>query len=260
MPVCVNCNAALAGKSSLQCDCCKRNIHLTCTGLQDDRITRNKARCIKIVCNSCSGNIEQFADLKRSFDELTSSLLKRIDGMEQKLRELSSGGSSAGPNDLSPRQSEVLIKETMERITRSKNIIIRGVPEHAGSGEERRTQDAAKVSKILDAVGCSSSKVLSIVRMGKPPSSGNASGSPGALKVVFPDRASALRVLKNKGKLQLNNSYKGWKIYDDKTPEQTRYLEDLRRELNRRTDEGEQGLTIKYIKGIPEIVEKASKK
>lgn len=260
MPVCVNCNTTLAGKSSIQCDCCRKSIHLTCSGLQDDRITRNKAKCIKIVCNNCSGNIEQFADLKRSFDELTSSLLKRIDGLEKRLQEVNNGASPATAGELTIRQSEVLVKETIERLNRSKNVIIRGVPERAGSRDERRDHDAAKVSEILDVIGCASLNPLSVVRLGKPSATNENTGRPRAMKVIFADRSSALNVLKNGGKLRNVNSYRNCRILDDKTPEQIKYLEDLREELKRRTDEGEQGLTIKYVKGSPDIVKTIPKK
>lgn len=45
------------------------------------------------------------------------------------------------------------------------------------------------------------------------------------------------------------------KIYSDQTPEQKRYLQIVREELDERLRNGEKDLKIKYFKGIPRITQ-----
>ena len=52
----------------------------------------------------------------------------------------------------------------------------------------------------------------------------------------------------------LQNSSLIFLIYSDQTPNQQIYLQNLKEEMTRRNNEGEEDLTIKYIKGIPKIV------
>lgn len=259
---CANCTGAIAGKPSLQCDCCKRDIHVACTGLQaDDRITRTRARCIKIVCHTCSGNIEQLADLKASFNEMKTSLLNKIEALEQKFGEVSNSVTSilSQVPGKDPKEREDIIQETMERITRSKNVIIRGVPEHFGSLDERKQHDFGKVAEILTAVN-SSAKPVSVIRLGKPQPNTDGDRRPRPLKLTMSDRPSAVAVLRNRRRLLDTPAYRTVTLQDDRTPSQIRYLDELRAGLQRRQDEGEQGLTIKYVKGVPEVVKVTPKK
>lgn len=262
MPSCANCTGSIAGKPNIQCDCCKREIHIACTGLQvDDRITRNRARCIKIVCNTCSGNIDQLADLKASFDEVKSSLLGKIEALERKFSEVSNNVSTVLNRQTvhDPKEKEAIIQETVDRISRSRNVIVRGVPEVTGSLEERRRHDSAKVSEMLTAMN-SSALPISVIRMGKASAGNGGESRPRALKVVLPDRSSAVSVLRNKSKLLEARAYRGVTVSDDKTPAQITYLNELRAELQRRTDDGEPNLTIKYKRGVPEIMVTGQKK
>ena len=65
--------------------------------------------------------------------------------------------------------------------------------------------------------------------------------------------ASARKILKNKSS-NTAPIVKNIRITDDKTPAQMAYLNKVRNELKRRIEVGETGLTIKYIRGIPQII------
>lgn len=253
--ICVNCSIAIENKPHRQCDCCKKNIHLSCTGLQpDDRLTRGKLKCIKIVCNSCAANIEQFADIKQALDAMRLEMTSRFQAFENKISSLEAKFDTNGTAP-SASQKEDIVREAVERIGRSKNIILRGVPEINGTVDERKHHDSRVLSKVLGAVGCSSTP-LSVIRLGKP----QPDGRPRALRAVFPDSNPAKQILRNKAKLLDDRQFRGYKLHDDKTKSQLDYLDGLRRELQGRVDAGEAALTIKYIKGIPQIVESNAKK
>jgi hypothetical protein len=40
----------------------------------------------------------------------------------------------------------------------------------------------------------------------------------------------------------------------DQTPAQKKYVDTLKEELNKRTENGEKDLSIRYIKGLPKII------
>lgn len=262
MPInCVNCSSGIGGRRHRECDCCKRKIHIDCTDLQqvDDRLTRAKLKCIKIVCNACSDNIEHFADMKSTIDAMRADVNLQLTRFDEKLAmleiKLSAIDTSTTTTAADASFREITIREAADRINRSKNIIVRNVPEHTGPVAERKEHDAAKVSEILDTVGSTSSAV-SIARLGKP----RTDSKPRALRVVLPDSYAAKFILRNKNKLLDSASLKGLRICDDKTKMEIDFLEELRTDLKRRQDAGERDLTIKYYRGVPEITKLAPKK
>lgn len=66
----------------------------------------------------------------------------------------------------------------------------------------------------------------------------------------------AIDILRKKNYI---TDYPGIKIYSDQTPAQRNYLANLRLTLDRRTQDGETGLTIKYKNNKPVIVSTNSK-
>jgi hypothetical protein len=65
----------------------------------------------------------------------------------------------------------------------------------------------------------------------------------------------AKEVLRNKNKLINSDLPRSISISDDKTSKQLEYLKNLRTELQLRRDNGEDNITIKYVKGIPSFIE-----
>ena len=62
---CANCSQLVSDRdaSKLQCDGCKRPIHVRCTDIvQEDRVTQQKS--IKIVANSCGMSLDFFKGIK----------------------------------------------------------------------------------------------------------------------------------------------------------------------------------------------------
>lgn len=55
-----------------------------------------------------------------------------------------------------------------------------------------------------------------------------------------------------------NSRFNALKIKSDETFAQREYLAHLKKELQRRVEDGETTLTIKYVKGVPKIINKSN--
>lgn len=251
MIVCANCSSRVDSSDShrVQCDSCKQYLHIRCTDLpSDDRVTRNKMKSMKIVCNKCSMKFDQLTDIKAlieslkvDFDKKVSSLREELSNMNAKIDNLNQIDSSG--------IVEAAVNESVDRIRRSKNIILRGIPTPEGTPAERKQTDTETVAAVLRAVD-STVVPRQIIRLGQR----SIGTRPPIIKVVLEDEYHAKTILRKKNKLLQHAEFRSVRITDDKTPLQQRYLNYLREELQRRMSAGEDDLTIKYVRGSPQIV------
>lgn len=249
MSGCGNCSQPVSNPTStaVKCDGCRLFIHLACIGLTSDesqRITRNKSKCIKIFCNSCNA-----ADLK----QLLATLTARIEALENTIK--SSAGTPVAQS-LEPKLMEEVVVEAQERIRRSRNVIVRGLSEQTGSAMQRKEADIVAVGGIIGLISEGGPAVtpLSVVRIGRA----ERARGPRPVKVVFSSEREARMILRGKNKIVGKDGMRDVRLQDDKTPQELRYLENLRSELERRKGAGESNLTIKYVKHVPTIVVKSS--
>lgn len=246
MNACPNCNAAKGSKPTTQCDGCKADVHLACVGMSsadDARITRNKSKSVKILCNGCSKSLDRFEELKTLILSLKDDFNGKFAALNDKIANV----------NVTPRSQEEIIVEATERVSRSCNIILSGVPEtsEASSGPS----DARTVGEILSVVNRNSAldhSPLHIQRLGK------LSEKPRLIKVVLSNSYVAKNILRSKNALA-GTRFKNVRIQDDKTPKQIQYLNTVRAELKERLDGGETDLTIKYKNGIPTVIETGTK-
>jgi hypothetical protein len=246
MSACVNCDKPIGGFPSINCDGCNNFLHVSCTGLtSEDRITRKKIRNVKIYCSKCTSKAEQtlsIHELLQTFTRKRDIIASIEQKIEQKISELQNV-------NLSSLQFEEVTSEAVERMIRAKNVIIYGVPESSGTAEQGQTKDAAEIRKIISAI-TPEAIPQKIIRIGKPNSSNTR-----LLKVSLSNDLIAKEVLRNKNKLINSDLPRSISISDDKTPKQLEYLKNLRTELQLRRDNGEDNITIKYVKGISSIIE-----
>ena len=73
------------------------------------------------------------------------------------------------------------------------------------------------------------------------------------IRVIFKNPCIVSSLIRGKNKLKSCEIYKNISIKCDETAYQRESLLKCREELKRRKDEGEDNLTIKYIKGTPTI-------
>lgn len=248
MSTCSNCSKPVnTNDRKLQCDGCKRQIHMTCTDVSaDDRVTRQRVRGLSILCNNCSSNVSNFSELKTLLDFKTE-IHKKINDFDDKLTQLNNKLSQFDAVN-SIEFTDNIANEAVDRIVRAKNIIIRGVPEtSSGDAQLRKDDDTNKIKLVLDTVGCHETPIT-FYRVGKTNQK-----FPRMIKVVMPSEHHAKNILRNKSKLLEEKRTEKFSIIDDKTPTQQQRLRELRSELDTRKNNGEHDLTIRYTNGIPKI-------
>lgn len=146
-----------------------------------------------------------------------------------------------------------LISEIHERSQREKNLIITGINEiFSKNTDERRNYDKSQINDVIRSIIPDCPAPIKVIRLGKYDSNKSR-----PIKVCFEEPSVPKLVLKNKSIIQ-EKSIKV-KIYSDQTPYQKRVMQSLKDELKNRTEAGEKDLTIKYIKGIPKIIQNKTK-
>lgn len=192
--------------------------------------------------NNIKGCITELSD-KISIHE------HKLTSLESDLKTLQA--SSTTPSEtLHLQSSEQAIYELRERLNREKNIILTGLPEHRTSDSlESRKKDEMEIMAILTAIFRDCPKPTKIFRLGKYAPDKNR-----RIKVCFQESQTAKFLLRNKSKLP-----EKIKMFSDQTPSQQKYFNEIKNELARRQDNGEIHLSIKYVKGVPTIVQNKPK-
>jgi len=81
-----------------------------------------------------------------------------------------------------------------------------------------------------------------------------------SMKISLVSAYDVFKTLGSSRKLKSDQIFNEVRITSDKTPKQRLYFQNLRKELDKRRSDGESNLTIKYVKGIPSIVNSAVQK
>lgn len=140
---------------------------------------------------------------------------------------------------------EDLILEIKDRYDREKNIVIVGILEiNDKNWKSRQQHDNQEIMKTITMLFQDCPKPIKFQRLGKYVQDKNR-----PIKVYFEKSETAKYLFKNRSKLPEN-----LQIFSDKTPKQKEYLESLKDQLNKRTQDGEENLIIKYVKGTPTII------
>lgn len=184
--------------------------------------------------------------IESNFEQITNKLtvaegkLQSLDALLQK-----------NPTTKLDSTNEEFFWEIQERNNRMKNLIIFGVPEYSQADIKLRHQhDQQEVAKILDSLIDNCPKPFKIIRIGKYNKDKNRH-----IKICFTESETPRLLLSNKTKLK--NTFK---IFTDQTPMQQKLFRETKMELNRRLSAGETNLIIKYVKGIPKVIENRSQK
>lgn len=200
----------------------------------------------------CLGNYNalgtQVADLRREMEESHANLAMRLDVLE---RNPLPPGPSSSAHDSSRIFGEVLA-EIEERRRRASNAMVYGFVEPVSSVpnisaiEEDLRNFKEKLNELSpELVGL----VRRLQRFGE-----RAEGKCRPLKVIFDSPSAATKFLaKNRTKAPPVFS-----ASSDRTPRERQSLNHARAELKRRTEQGEENLTIKYINHEPQVVTQRS--
>lgn len=212
-------------------------------------IASDVAKCNSTI-ESHSNLIQKNADLIEDCSAKIVAVQASGEVVANNLSEL--GNKVAGiENDFASHktsyQKEEFVREAAERIRRSSNLILRGIPE-SGSSDGGQSHDLGRTQEVLRVIDptCVSS-ITSVCRLG------SSTRTPRPIKICFDNSRVPAELLRNRSKLMVSQ-FKKMSLSDDKTPNQLKHLAELRQELRRRQERGESGCTIKYIKGVPTIV------
>lgn len=174
-----------------------------------------------------------------------SKMSNKLESLELKLQSLQSCIDDAVKPEASAisTHSNFTSNEAVEKIKRSHNIIVAALPENP--------EEDQQVRELVDVIRpMSSQAILSISRLGLARTQ---SSRPRLIRVTFSNMITPRTILRNKSAL-LTSKFKDVSVRDDKTMDEIRQLENLRKQLKSRLAAGEPDLTIKYVKGIPSIV------
>ncbi|KAG5887647.1 hypothetical protein JTB14_013956 [Gonioctena quinquepunctata] len=118
---------------------------------------------------------------------------------------------------------------------------------HSDNSESNTTEGSKQVKYTLDAIDPKiNEKLISIFRLGKL----RADGKSRPIKLNFHSADDALYTLKRKSNIP-RDKFPNISIKTDLTLRQTEHLFNLREELQRRQQEGERPLTMKYKRKRP---------
>lgn len=202
------------------------------------------------ISSTIENIITENANLKSKLTNLTTvteNTGKKVMLLEADIKNLKS--MSALPHVQMPATYEEIVSEIQERKIRAKNIVVAGIPEPKNkSAKERQEYDKAEILKITNLVYDDCPEPEKIMRLGKYKAEFTRT-----IKVSFSSEEIAKAILRNRNKLGVEKI----KLYSDQTPNQQKYIQTLKKELQKRTANGEVNLSIKYIKGIPKIISAA---
>ena len=189
-----------------------------------------------------------YADVVSDLNKETKTIKSNIDDLNNKINITA---TPANVGALQTSSAEVTLIEMQEREVRASNALIFGAKEASANNiEDRKSHDTEIVKDILNLVGVGLNgetiDKLKIIRVGK-----SEPNKQRPIKVIFPTKEDARKLLINKNKL---NPDSGMYIKYDQTSMQRSYLKNLLQDLQKRTDNGETDLKIKYFNGTPKIV------
>ncbi|CAG9822841.1 unnamed protein product [Phaedon cochleariae] len=193
---------------------------------------------------TCNGQIEELKIQMNSQSQIINNCVTDITTLRndnEKLRsKISELENKVSVNSIPNEETQ---RELLERIRRGKNILILGAPD-----DGKRESDIQLANAIVQHLSPGIT-IVSCYRIGKP----RTDEKPNPLKISLSSTEDAIQILKNRNKL-CRNMFPDIGIRADLTPSQSTHLDNLRKELQRRTANGERNLTIKYVKSVPKIV------
>lgn len=210
---------------------------------------RDDLSAMKYQINDIKSSTEKLLAEHRNMKIEISQLQKASSSTESKISSIETEIEKLKSTPAVQRESQILlnekiINELQERERRSKNIIVVGLPESTNSDDSvRNIGDINSVQKMFQDLLPENPKVIKAIRLGK-----DFAGKVRSLKVVLESPQEVKEIMKNKYKLPVNT-----RVYYDNT--EKNILKELSQELERRKNNGEKYIVIKYVRGVPKIVQ-----
>jgi hypothetical protein len=241
MSSCKICDHQLGSKSpGVQCGFCSCFYHAKCLSLPREQLSA--FRDIPGVVYKCEDCREKKNTEYTSFVDAIKRLEALIKSLQDEIIQLKQEKNSD--------EAEKIIGEITDRQQRERNLIMFNVPEQqTGNLANRRAADLRMITEIISNIAPDiPTDSINAYRLGKR---GNLD-KPVPLKIVLRSRDHVFEVLKNKRKVR--DAYPNISITTDKTAMQREQLKKTLGSLRERTQQGEEGLYVKYINGNPVIL------
>lgn len=240
---CNCCGSVIKDDGFINCCICSKSFKLACVNLNTSDLGKINSDCgLTWSCRSC-------AKFNRDLISLKSLVLS----LQEDIKSLKSCPVTQPKSNNSLMESEVIIREVMEREKRKNNIIVFGVEErNCGSSKELVEADTNIIKDIFTSfdVGVDGFKP---VRLGKyDPSKSNRKRP---IKVSLPSDDLVNKILRKSSLLKASPRFSGIVIARDQTPMQQDLYKSVKAELFERKAKGEINIRIKYVKGVPTIVD-----
>ena len=237
---CVKCSGMIDDfTKALCCEFCAAWACLECTGIPEsmyDVMMDEEVPNVIWTCDSCVHALPTIKKLGKTLQ----GVLDEQDSCKQEINKLSTKVDRLESSIESKVQEA--IEDYREREARKCNVIIHNIPEsNKNDSKERRHEDIQVINEMLEeGLNVDDATLQSVVRLGK-----RVEGKSRLLKVEVDSVKSKRNLLQNAKKLRRTETWKKVFITPDHTPKERQINKDLREEIKRRTEEGEEGLVIR---------------
>lgn len=192
-------------------------------------------RTLKFYCDDCSSGFQQVPKLLKVVDELKVEL----ENIKLKLENISLQNS----NNKTDFDVDSVMEEMYGRQKRASNIMIFNLPEESTVAAEMNS-----IQEVISDTVSGPVSILSATRVGKRNKNGNR-----ALKVTLSNSEIVMNIVKNRSKIKRDRKVF---VNVDLTPLQRDKYRNLEDQMKQRISNGEKDLVIKYIHGVPQIINK----
>ena len=156
------------------------------------------------------------------------------------------------PSDSENNQFEEIVQEMSEREKRKRSLVIFGASEEPISGNQTRAEkDKQLVTRLFNSIDISANENMNAIRIGKFVAT---KGTPRPLKVMVNEESVVHDIILKARNLKNTDNYKNINISLDRTPRQIELYRTVKKQFNERIAAGETNLKIKYVRGVPKIV------
>lgn len=209
------------------------------------------------IISSLNNQNDKFNKLFNKFEELLKTvstlsednkILKgKVEVLEKKIEFFECNKTLS----TSTTSEQDIISELIDRQIRANNIIVFNLPE-SNNSDHSQSSDKTQINNIFNKVLNANVSVVSCSRMGKINTNSTEKLRP--VKVVLQNSSEVFNILRLQVNLRTSSEWGYIRCASDRTLKQQEHMTSLRNELQRRRNNNENNLTIKYIKGIPTII------
>lgn len=215
-------------------------------GKLKENVTQYRTTVLQLQAEVKESNAKNMQAKQSYADILKVNILEsEISDFKVQLANLNNPLEKIKPNN-NTESVEEMAAEMNDREKRKKNVLMFGIAEPINKDkEERRSADKVAVNEELEKIiPKENMRNIQLYRLGK-----YNEGRCRPIKVIFEKNDDALSAIKNKSNLK-EQIY----IKRDQTKLQREYLKEVLEELEKRENNGEKNLIIKYINYVPKIV------